>query len=112
MSDALEQDKPVWGALHNDVVELLRTREPAHHAHRDLERLLFICGLLSKLACRDLNVLLLQSIDNIHGGQPLRGQLQRVEPHAHSVLALAKDIHVAHTGHTLDCVFHVDVEIV
>ena len=42
----------------------------------------------------------------------MRGQLQRVEPHAHSVLALAEDIHVAHARHTLDCVFHINIEIV
>ena len=88
-------------SIDNDVFELLGISEPAHDAQRDLVVLLRIRRRRSKLSGRDLDVLLRKRIGHVQRGQLPRGQLVRVQPDAHRILALAEDDHIAHAGHAL-----------
>jgi hypothetical protein len=112
VADILQKHQAVGGVLDDDVVELGGTGEPAHHAHRNLEGLLRVRGRLAELAGGNLDVLLDQRVDHVGGGEAASGQAHRVEPDAHGVLALAEDHDVAHAGHALDGVLHVDIEVV
>ena len=53
-------------------------------------------GRLADLAGRHLDVLLLNGIDDVRGGQVAERHLLRVEPDAHAVVALAEVGDVAH----------------
>ena len=67
---------------------------------------------LANLSGGDLNVLFLQSVENIGGGQlPLR-HAARIEPQTHGVFALTKNHHVANSGDALHGVFDVDVQVI
>ncbi len=86
--------------------------QTARGAHADLVRLSLTRGRVADAAGGDLNVLLAQRIDDVAGGQLARGQLGRVEPEAHRVLAFAEDHDVADAGKALERVLHVDVDVV
>ena len=64
------------------------------------------------MAGGNLNILLLQRAHHIGCREIARGQAHRIEPYAHGVLALAEDHHIAHAGHALERVFHIDIQIV
>ena len=107
-----EQHQAVGGVLDDDVVEFLGTAEPAYDAHRNLEDLPGIGGRLAELAGGNLDILLGQRRNHVGSGERAGGHAHRVKPDAHGVLALAEDDHIAHAGHALEGVLHVDVEVV
>ena len=51
--------------------------------------------LLADRSGGDLDVLVLDGVDDVRGRQAARGQLVRVEPEAHAVIALAEHQDVA-----------------
>jgi hypothetical protein len=108
----LQQDQAVGRVFDDNLVELGGRGKPAHHAHRNLESLLGIRWRLAELPGGNLHVLLYQRVHHVGRGEIAGGQPHRVKPHAHGVLALAEDHHIAHAGHALDRVLHIDVEIV
>ena len=55
--------------LEDDVAELLLRFEPAERAHRQLKLLARGRRLLADLPSRDLDVLILDGVDDIHGRQ-------------------------------------------
>ena len=112
MAHILELHQAVGRVLDDDFVELVRVREPAHDAHRDLESLLRVGWRLPELAGGNLDVLLLERVHHVGCGQAAGGQAHGIEPHAHGVLALAEDHYIAHAGHALERVLHVDVQVV
>ena len=81
--------------LEDDVAELLFRVEPAQGAHGELEGLARRDRLLADRPGGDLKVLVLDGVDDVRGGQAARGQLVRVEPEAHAVIALAQHLDVA-----------------
>ncbi len=98
--------------LHDDVVEFGRAAESAYDAHGNLESLLAIGRRLAKLAGGNLHVLLGERTHNVASGKPLGSELSRIEPDAHGIFALAKDLHVADAGHALERVLYVNVEVI
>jgi hypothetical protein len=77
-----------------------------------LKRLIRVGGRLSKRAGRNLHVLLYECIHHVGRGEAACCQSNRVEPDTHGVFALAEDHHVAHAGHSLEGVLHINVEII
>ncbi len=86
--------------------------EPPDGAHADLKFLSGFDRRLPDLAGGDVHVLLLQGADRVRGGQPAAGHAHRIEPQAHGILAFAEDDDVGHSGHALQRVFYIDVEVV
>ena len=112
VTDVFQQHQPVGRVFDNDVVELSGTAQAPDNPHRNLKRLLHVGRLLSKLSCRNLNVLFRKRVDHVGGRQIAGCQPDGVEPDAHGVLALTKNHHVAHAGNALDRVFDVDIKVV
>ena len=69
-------------------------------------------GRRADLAGRDLHVLLADRRDHVAGGEAARGELLRIEPHAHRVVARAEHAHVAHAGQARERVAHVQHGVV
>ncbi len=82
------------------------------NAHGNLECLLGVGGRLPELAGRNLDILLVERIHHIGCRQAAGSQAHRIEPHAHGVLARAEVHHIAHAGHALERVVHVNIEVV
>ena len=60
----------------------------------------------------DLHVLLADRIDHVAGGERALGQLLRVQPHAHRVLAGTEDLHVADAIEPAQHILHVQARVV
>ena len=96
----------------NDVFKLRRFGEPADGAHADLKFLPSFNRGLSHLSGGDVYVLLLQGADRIRRRQPAAGHAHRIQPQPHGILALAEDDDVCNSGHPLQRVLYIDVEVV
>src|SRR5262249_34150880 len=96
-SDVAQTDDLASGTcLDDDVPELLFVGEPAGGVEGDLEYGVVV-RRSAELTGGDLDVLLPDRIDDITGRQVADGELLRVEPDAHRVVAAAKYLHVAHS---------------
>ena len=96
-ADVLQLHRPaVHVGLEDDVAELLGVLQPAERVDRVLEHLARRGRRLADLPGGDLGVLLLDGPDRITRRQVPRGQLVRVEPDAHRVVALAEEGDVPH----------------
>ena len=82
--------------------------EPAQRAQRQLELLSGGNGLLANLARRDLDVLVGNRIDDVHGRQIAGRQLVGVQPDAHAVIACAEDLDVADSLDAEDFILKLD----
>ena len=111
-ADVLDLHDAGGGVLDDDVVELLRGGEAADDIDGDLEGLLRIGGRLAELAGGNFDVLLAQRADDVGGGELAGGELDRVEPDAHGVLADAEDDDIADALDALEGVLDVDVEVI
>ena len=111
-SNVFQLNDAVTGVLQDDVLEFPGIRQASYDPQGHLEILLGIGGRAPQLSGGDFDVLLLQGGDHVGGGQLARGELARVKPDPHGVLALTKDDHVAHAGHALQRVLDVNVEVV
>ena len=68
-------------AAENDVLEILRGRQPALRIRdRELRMRAGGDGLLSDVAGRHLHVLFAEGLDDVHGRHAHHGQLFRIEP--------------------------------
>ncbi len=83
----------------NDVLELLFPRQAALHRDRQLEGHVGPCRdrRLTDAAGGDLDVLLLDRPNHVAGGHLQRGQLVRVQPDPHAVIARSQEGHIADT---------------
>ena len=66
----------------------------------------------SQLTRRHFHILVFQGIAHIVGGESIAHHLVGMQPHAHSIVARAQDVEVAHTVHAEEFGGDVDVEIV
>ena len=108
-----ETDERAIGiTLEDDVIELCGLGETPNGAHADLELLAGDGGLGADLSGGDFDVLFLEGVDGIVGGEGAAGHAHRVKPEAHGILALAEDEDVGDAGHALERVAHIHVEIV
>ena len=99
-------DLAVFGSTNDDVGEFVFGGETALGVDEELEGGAVIAGRRStENAGSDLNILLANGVDDIGGGEIVRGELIGVEPHAHAEIAGAEDLHVANTGKTVEFVF-------
>ena len=98
--------------LENNVFELRRLAEPANGAHADLKLLSGLDWRLSYLAGSDFHILLLQGVHHVAGGEAATCHANRIQPQTHRVLAFAEDDDVGNSGHSLQRVFHVHVQVV
>ena len=85
----------VVAGLENDVFELLDVVEPAQRGERDLEILIVAHRRGADHAGGDLGILLANGPHDVAGCQVARGQLGRIDPDAHAVVALAHHVDVA-----------------
>src|SRR5208283_2834501 len=113
VTDVAQADESAIGiALQDDVIELSGFGKAANGADADLELLAGDRGLGTDLPGGDFNVLLLESADHIVGGKGAAGHADGIEPQTHGVFAFAEDDDVGHTGHTLQAVADVDIEVI
>ncbi len=99
LGDIPELDKTAVAVGFEDHVgKLFGLAEPAHGADGELEGLSGRGRGLADLPGRHLDVLRFNGPGHIGGGQAAIGQLLRVQPHAHAVIALAKVGDVADAG--------------
>ena len=98
--------------LQNDVLELGGLGEPANGPHADLKLLSHLDGRLPHLAGGNLDILLLEGVDHIGRGQGATGHALGIEPQPHGVFARAKNHDVGHSGHALQRVLNVNVQVV
>src|ERR1022692_4369055 len=112
MADIFQKHQAVGIVLNDNVVKFDRACQAAHHAYRNLKSLLRIGRRLAKLAGRYFDVLLDHRADYVRRGQPAGRKLQRIEPHAHRVLALAEDCYIAYTRHALERILYVKNKVV
>ena len=109
----LQTDERAIGiALEDDVIELRGFGETPNGADADLELLAGDGGLGADLSGGDLDVLFLESVYHIVGGEGAAGHAHRIEPEAHGIFALAEDEDVGDAGHALERVAHIHVEVV
>lgn len=64
---------------------------------------------VAQTAGRELGVLLLNGLRHVIDRQGILGQLVRLKPDAHGVAHAAENRGVAHAGHALEFVYHVDL---
>ena len=93
--------RAVGAGLHDDVLELVGLGQAAGGADADGEELVDVGRRVADGAGGDLDVLLAQRGHDVAGRDLAGGELLRVEPQPHRVLALAEDDHVADAGHAL-----------
>src|ERR1035441_1955831 len=96
----------------DDVVKFGGAGETTHNADRHLEGLRLIGWGLTQLASRNLDVLLRECRNDVGRCKPTGCEAHRIEPHAHGVLALAKNHDIADAWHTLERGLYVDIEII
>src|SRR5207245_2695648 len=82
--------------LEDDVFKLLFLDQAALGGDGELKALPLSGRRLPDLPGRHLDVLLLDGADDVADTQVARGQLVRVQPDAHAVIALANVGHVTH----------------
>jgi hypothetical protein len=113
VADIFQADQSAIGiALEDDVIELRGFGKTADGANADLELLAGNRGLGADLSGGDFDVLLLESIDHIVGGEAAAGHADGIEPETHGVFALAEDEDVGNAGNALQRVADIDVEVI
>ena len=86
--------------------------EPPERLDVELEGALLGHRRLVQHAGGDLDVLRAQRRDDLAGGQVARGDLLRVEPDAHRIVARAEDAHVADAVEPREHVAHLQRRVV
>ena len=87
-------------------------RELRERVDRIGVRLILRLGRRADAAGRDLGVLLLQRGHDVAGVEALRCELDRIDPDAHRVLALAEDADLRDAGHAREVVDDVELRVV
>ena len=105
-------DAAVGVGRHDDVVELLRGRQPAERLHRDLKAAGRFGRRLIDGAGRDLDVVGPQRRDDVAGGEAADLHLGGIEPDPHRVVAGAEHDGVADAVDAGDDVLDVDGGVV
>src|SRR6185312_15756978 len=95
----------------DDVAELLLVGEPPLRVELQLE-LRVARRLCTDLTSRDLHILFADRVDDVSGRQVAGGQLLRVEPDAHSVVAATEYAYLAHAGQARQHIAYVQYGIV
>ena len=109
----LEQRLLAVGAgLDDDLAEFLRRNQPAFGVDLQFEIHRLRHRLLADRAGGDLHVLFADGGDHVAGGQVARGDLVRVEPDAHGVIARAENLHVARAGNARQHILHLQRGII
>ena len=98
--------------MDDNVAELLRVAQAAHGIDLELEFGIGRRGRLAQSPGRDLDVLLLDCLLDIRRGDAKRGELVRIEPHAHRVAPFAEDVDVADTGKSFHRIDKLQVRVV
>ncbi len=81
----------IGGLFHHDVVKFIGVGEAPQRLHRDLKRALLGHRRLIEHAGGNLDVLALQSKDDVGRGQADRLQAVGIDPNAHRIVAAAED---------------------
>ena len=105
-------ERAVGIAFEDDVIELRGLGETSDGADADLELLAGHGGLGADLSGGDFDVLFLEGVDDVVGGEGAAGHAHGIKPEAHGIFALAEDEDVGNAGHALERVADIDVEIV
>ena len=105
-------DRAVRVALDDDLSELLGALQAALDVDRQLNLNAFVIGRAADLAGGDLDVLAAHRVQHLVGGQILLGDLVRVEPQAHGVVARAEQAHLADPAHPGQLVLDVQGRVV
>ena len=102
-------DLAVFGSANDDVGEFVFGGETALGVDEELKGGAVIArGRSTEYSGSDLNILLANGIDDIGGGEIVRGELIGVEPHTHAEIAGAEDLYVANTGKAVEFVLHLE----
>ena len=99
-------------ALDDDIFELLGVGQPAQGVDRELEGLIGRHRRGPQLPGHHLDVLLLDGVHHIQGGQVVILELVRVQPDPHAVGTGAEHLDLAHPGQTAQGVLQVDDGVV
>ena len=109
------RDRAVFRGLDDDLAELFLGGQPALSVHRELEvRPAAVIGERRRAhrAGRHLHVLLPDRAHDIAGRQAARGDLLRIEPHAHGIVAGPEQHDLAHARDAREHVLHVQHRVV
>ena len=98
--------------LQNDVLELVRVGEPAHHAHRHLVACFGSDGGMPSCPAGTSTFCSASALVTSSGVSPRAASLVGIEPDAHRIFALAEDDDVAHARHALQRVRDIHVQVV
>ena len=106
------RDPAVGIVLDHDVGELARIDQPAERLDVELEGALMRHRRLVEHAGGHLDVLRLQRLDDLAGGQVARGDPVGIEPDPHGVVARAEDLDVADAVEPRQHVLHLQGRVV
>jgi len=98
--------------LRHDVAELLGRLQAALRIDGDKEIAAALDRFGPKLAGRDLGVLIPYRADHVARGQAARGDLVRIDPNAHRVIAAAEHSYLADATQAREFVLDLDVGVV
>ena len=102
------QDRAVRVGAHDDILELLNRGQASLRLYVQLQLLLIRCRPSADATDSSLNVLRLQSIDHVIGGQFEPGQSIGPDPGAHGIVLRAPKVRVTDAWRALDLIEQVD----
>ena len=102
-SHVAQADDAVGVLAHHQVVELLRGVHQAHRADGQLG------GVALDAARGQFDILAVEGVFDVGGGDAVTGHLGRIEPQAHRVAFLAPYLHAAHVADGLQLLFDREV---
>src|SRR5205807_2076104 len=105
-------DLAVSAGFEHDIAELLGRLQAALRIDRDKEIAAALDRFGPKLAGRDLDVLIPYRADHVARGQAARGDLVRIDPNAHRVIAAAEHSYLADATQAREFVLDLDVDVV
>ena len=106
------QNRAVGTGAYDDLPELLFGKQPALCPNRVGEFLALWNRLTTDLPGRINRILRLYGFDNFGNGDAKLGQLVRLDPAAHGILAGSKDRHAGNARYARQLVVQIDVRIV
>ena len=110
--DILEMDESAAVVAEDNVGELIGVSQSAERGDDVLRDLSLGSRRLTDLPGGDLHVLGLHRVDHVLGVQVIGGELLRIEPEAHAVVALAEVGDVAYAGQAREFVADLDGGVV
>ena len=106
------QNGAVGIGAHDDLAELFCGKQPALCPHRVSEFLPSWNGFAADLSGGVNGILRLYGLDDFGNGDAKLGQLVRLDPAAHGVLACTKDRHTGDARYASQLVIQIDIGIV